>query len=112
VARRRRTAIVLDVRRTVAERFRDLDAHLGRLGRAEGFGLGAWRRKAEQLEAGESVVVYPGDLKDWLSPDERARSFHWRIESDGTLTPVRPVKVGNDIVDWKPVTTAPSPRGN
>ena len=56
-------------------------------------------RFPDQLEAGEPVVVAGWQISEWLPvrPDANA---HFRLEADGSLTPVRPVH-RDDVVVWE-----------
>lgn len=84
--RRRHVTAVGGTRLQLAGHLRE--RHVGRAG------WPFWRRFVERLESGAPVVM-PG----WAVHSVHA---HVRVEADGSLTPVAPVRDGVHIVDWSP----------
>ena len=92
----------VDVRALLLEELRELEETFG--GRfpasePETFFTSPWPAEIAALEAGEPLVVAGWQVNEWLAvrPDANA---HFRLEPDGSLTPVRPVHRG-DHVAWE-----------
>jgi hypothetical protein len=64
---------------------------------------GHFGRIVAQLEAGEPVVApwwAVGRFR--LSPPHRGGTTHVRLEPDGSVTPIVPIRVGVEILGWEP----------
>ncbi|WP_214370675.1 hypothetical protein [Pseudonocardia sp. H11422] len=69
------------------------------------------RRRVELLEAGEPVVLHWWELAPLVSgvrhPDRGGVAEFVRLQPDGSVEFVEPVKDGAEIVDWRPVHLGP-----
>jgi hypothetical protein len=59
-----------------------------------------WSRVVDRIEAGNEEVVSGWQISKWVRVDPWA---YVRLELDGTVTLVEPVRVGADIVAWERV---------